>query len=582
MNSILRTALRQTIFVFALFLLLAQAAGAQTTISSLRLITETDRDITVGQTATATVTLSSPAPSGGTVVTLQSSQPTAATVPVNLTIAQGATTGNFTITGAAPTGGTAAVITASLGSSQAVEAMVVRPAPLAPVLALTVDRNTVLAGGTVRATITLSGPAPAGGRVINMYAGPYTNYEGPFTTYTANFTIPAGATSQVVPIVFAGTIPGLPKLFNIRVDTPCPSPCSNSNLYVASREVRALAKIGIRSISILPATVFGGSTVTGTVTLTDPVSTDTPLQILIGGSADGTTGITPPSIPIVPVRAGLDSATFSFQAPMVRAEGSWSGIATIVGDPTDIGIYSRFIIKPIIITDFRLTPTTVTGNRNSTFTVTGTVTLTGPAPAGGALIKPFPGMSGYGMHVGRFEFPESVIPQGQSSGTVTLTVGNVSSDLNLPILAMYQATNSQQTQILQIRYNENPPPQAPPQLANSANVRPELASGAVRTTTMAATLASAKVVLASISLNPGSVKAGAKTTLTATLSGAAPENGAAVVVKLEGVSATLTIPKGQTSATTALVAPKVLRATNVKVSAEYDGVTKITELGITP
>ena len=602
MNRILRTALSQTIYVFALFFMLTQVAGAQTTITALRL-SETDRDITVGQTATATVTLSAAAPQGGTVVTLQSSQPAAATVPVNLTIPQGSTTGNFLITGAAPTGSTAAVITVSLGSSQVFEALAVRPAPVAPVWTLSLDPNTMLApAGRVRATITLPAPAPAGGRAINIVAGdPRQQFSYRWLTYPgstplggdigATIVIPAGASTYVVtlaPGANANNPSALPMDVRVSTYVPCvpASSCSPGSPMVASQTLRILGNMEIASVSMSSATVYGGAAMTGTVTLTDPPSTDTPIQVQVtyqGPVGGGERDFSPaPVVPIVVARAGTNSATFTFQAPAVRNEGIWASSAHIVGGASP-SKFVRFNIKPIIISDFRLTPVTVTGNRNSNFTVTGTVTLAGPAPVGGALIKPFPGMSGYGNHVGRFEFADFTIPQGQTSGTMTLTVGNISSDIDLPIIAIYEATNSRQTKTIAVRYAANPPPPPPPQLAsNTAIVRPELAGGAVRPSAMSAVLASAKTVLSSISLNPGSVKAGAKTTLTATLSGAAPDGGAAVIVKLEGVSATLTIPKGQTSATTALAAPKVLKTTGLKVSAEYGGVTKIAELNITP
>src|SRR5207253_2348833 len=51
-----------------------------------------------GGTTTGTVTISGAAPLGGVVVSLTSSDTTAATVPVNVTISEGATTAPFTIT----------------------------------------------------------------------------------------------------------------------------------------------------------------------------------------------------------------------------------------------------------------------------------------------------------------------------------------------------------------------------------------------------------------------------------------------------------------------------------------------------
>jgi hypothetical protein len=69
-----------------------------------------------GTTSTGTVTVSSAAPAGGTVVTLSSHDTNAATVPPSLTVPAGATSATFTVT-AKPVGanGTFAIISASAG-----------------------------------------------------------------------------------------------------------------------------------------------------------------------------------------------------------------------------------------------------------------------------------------------------------------------------------------------------------------------------------------------------------------------------------------------------------------------------------
>lgn len=87
-----------------------------------------------GESGTATVTLSAPAPVGGTLVTLTSSAPGTASVPVSVLVPEGATSVTFTVTPGATPGN--ATITATTGGGTAsctliVAAVVVTPAAAA-------------------------------------------------------------------------------------------------------------------------------------------------------------------------------------------------------------------------------------------------------------------------------------------------------------------------------------------------------------------------------------------------------------------------------------------------------------------
>lgn len=71
-----------------------------------------------GASTTATVTISLPAPAGGTAVSLTSSQPAVAQVPPSVTVPAGQTSAAFTITTNSVTNSFTVVITAALGSDQ--------------------------------------------------------------------------------------------------------------------------------------------------------------------------------------------------------------------------------------------------------------------------------------------------------------------------------------------------------------------------------------------------------------------------------------------------------------------------------
>jgi hypothetical protein len=95
--------------------------------------------VTGGNPSTGTVTLSSPAPAGGTVVNLGSNQPGAASVPTNVTVAAGATSANFTIT-TFPSAGTTVQLSAGIGNQFLFAALSVNAAapPPPPSATLTV------------------------------------------------------------------------------------------------------------------------------------------------------------------------------------------------------------------------------------------------------------------------------------------------------------------------------------------------------------------------------------------------------------------------------------------------------------
>jgi hypothetical protein len=76
---------------------------------------------------TGTVTISGPAPVGGLVITLASSNPSAASTPATVTIPAGQTSATFTVTQSAVTTQTAVTITATLGTGSVTTTLTVTP-----------------------------------------------------------------------------------------------------------------------------------------------------------------------------------------------------------------------------------------------------------------------------------------------------------------------------------------------------------------------------------------------------------------------------------------------------------------------
>jgi len=144
-------------------------------------------------TSTGTVTLTSAAPAGGAVVTLASSNTTAATVPVNVTVPAGATSATFTITGRALTTAATTTITTTYSGVSRTAVLTVNPA--ITVSTLTLNPTSVRGGTNSVATVTLSVAAPAGGVVVTMSSATTT-----VATVPATVTVAAGSRTATVTI----------------------------------------------------------------------------------------------------------------------------------------------------------------------------------------------------------------------------------------------------------------------------------------------------------------------------------------------------------------------------------------------
>jgi hypothetical protein len=150
-------------------------------------------DIGGTQTSTCTVTLSGPAPAGGAQVTLSSNNG-AAQVPSSLTVPAGSSTGTFTITTSAVAASTEATISASYGGATASTALTVTPVPvvLPSVASLTLNPSSVVGGvQSSSGTVTLTGPAPAGGAQVMLSSS------GGGASVPSSVIVPAGSSSAI-------------------------------------------------------------------------------------------------------------------------------------------------------------------------------------------------------------------------------------------------------------------------------------------------------------------------------------------------------------------------------------------------
>ena len=162
-------------------------AGSPPTLSSLSLNPTT---VLSGNASTGTVTLTGSAPSGGFVVNLSSNNTAVATVPSNVTVPAGSMTTNFTVSTQSVSSTTSVTITASAGGVVRQATLTVNPASTGVKLdSLTIQPTSVAGGGTATGTIRLTGPAPAGGAVVQLRSSSSR------ASVPSSVTVPAGATS---------------------------------------------------------------------------------------------------------------------------------------------------------------------------------------------------------------------------------------------------------------------------------------------------------------------------------------------------------------------------------------------------
>jgi len=169
---------------------LQAVGGGGPTQPSLSSLSLNPTSVVGGNSSTGTVTLTAPAPSGGFVVNLSSSNTSVATVPSSVTVPAGTTSANFTVATNSVSSATSVTITAAAGGITRTATLTVNPpASNVTLQSLTISPTSVWGGSTATGTVTLSGPAPAGGAVVQLRSSSSR------ASVPSSITIPAGATS---------------------------------------------------------------------------------------------------------------------------------------------------------------------------------------------------------------------------------------------------------------------------------------------------------------------------------------------------------------------------------------------------
>jgi trimeric autotransporter adhesin len=478
--------------------------------------------VTAGGSATVTLRLSGPAPTGGAAVSVASRETYAFPAPNTYMIPAGQTSGSFSVQTGAVSTSTTVTVQAGYGGPVQSAIVTVNPVPVVTLSGLTVSPSTVTAGGTATVTLTLSGPAPASGASVSFasrdtYAFPsLTTYLIPAGQVSASFTVRAGPVSTPATVTVQAGFGG-PALSTTVTVVPAPPSAALS------------------SINVSPATVTSGGTVTTTLTLSGPAPD--------GGASVSVYSQTPavfpsPSSFLIP--AGQSSGSFSVQAGAVTT-------TTVVNLGAGYGGASKYAtvtVTPgtptVTLSSIGISPSTVSAGGTATVTLT----LSGPAPTGGATVSvssgnvaAFPAQSSY------------LIETGHSSGSFSVVAGSVTAATPVTVGGGY--------------------------------------GGASRSATVTVTPVATSVALSSINVSPATVTSGGTATVILTLSGKAPDGGASVSVYSQTSAvfptpSSFLIPAGQSSGSFRVQAGTVTATTVVNLGAGYGGAGKYATVTVTP
>jgi len=297
---------------------------------------------------TGTVALSAVAPSGGAAITMTSNS-AFATLPSTVTVPAGSSTTTFEIDTVDTLTPVSVTVTAVYsGVTMTASFTVSRPA----LQSVSISPNSIVGGNSVVGTVTLSLPAPPQGSVIAL------------SSSSANATVPpvvvigAGATTQT---------------FEIDTSDSAATQATITATYsgVSRTTVLTIARESVQSVFLGVASVPGGLTLPGIVTLTvaAPPSGVT-VQLSSSNSADA-------SVPAsVTVPGGMTTQTF----PIATVDAPPTTTVTITaayGSSSQTA--SMTVIAHPVVNDVSCSSFTPTGG--STVQCTGT--LAGPAPSSG-------------------------------------------------------------------------------------------------------------------------------------------------------------------------------------------------------
>src|SRR5713226_2498422 len=384
--------------------------GAGTGAPTLSSVAVNPASVTGGNPSTGTVTLSGPAPSGGAVVSLSSSDLSASVPADGVTVPAGATSATFTVTTSPVATSTSVTISASYGGGTQTATLTVSPQTLPVLSSLTLDPPNVTGGTPSTGTVTLDRPASSAGALVSLSSSntaasvPANGVTVPAGATSATFTVTTSAVATSTAVTISASYRNGTQTAALTVVPPVPS-----------------------SLSLSPASVTGAtSSPTGTVTLNGPAPSDGALVFLSSNNAAASVPANGVTVPV-----GATSATFTVTTSAVATSTS----VTISGSYGGGTQTATLTVIPPVLSSLTLNPTSVIGGPLGPST--GTVTLNAPAPAGGAQVA----LSSSNPSAASVP-PTVTIPAGTTSATFTVTTNPVIVSTTVTISGSYNGTKT--------------------------------------------------------------------------------------------------------------------------------------------
>ena len=357
---------------------------------------------------TGTITLTAPAPAGGMLVSLSSSNTGAATVPANVTVPANQTTVTFPITTSSLGTAASATITATLNGDTQTATLTVNPPQLT---ALSLAPNSVVGGNASTGTVTIGSAAPAGGVVVNLSAIPAAGSSASSVSLPATVTIPANATSAT----FKASTSGVASAQSLTITATLGGSSQSATL--------AILPASVASLTLAPASVIGSLPSTGTVTLSGQAPAGG-LTIYLSSSSPS---VTVPAT--ITVQAGQTSASFTATTNAVNAATTATISASTTATFTPSTTQTATLTLGAAGFNFTITVgSSGTATATSGTPATGTVTLGVAAPANTTVTL--------SSNNAAATVPGSVtVLAGQTSASFVINTHNVTSSTSVTITA---------------------------------------------------------------------------------------------------------------------------------------------------
>ncbi len=378
--------------------------------------------------------------------------------------------------------------------------------------ALTVSPTSVTGGATATGTVTLGSAAPAGGVVVSLGS----NLPGA-ASVPATVTVPGGATSATFPVTTSA----------VDTTTVQLSATLGSVTQFASLTVTRAASPALSAVSLSPSTVVGGSSSTGTVSL----SAAAPSGGTVVSLSDNSAAATVPAS--VTVAAGSTSRTFTVTTSAVSSQT----LAVVTASSGGVSRSANLTVNP-------------------------------PTPVAPTLETPANGATGLGQPI---TLQWNDVPNATS---YEVRVDD-SSAVSSPYVANPTVTASQAT------FTTLPGRQLwwRVRARNAAGVFGPLSSTFTFTPVTTATLSA-------LAVSPANVVGGSGATGTVTLSAPAPSAGALVTLTSGNAAASVptsvSVAAGSTTASFAVSTSAVATPVTVTLTAAWNGISRAATLTVNP